>query len=80
VDGDKILEITEIDTSAYGNADTVNLGLVYAQEVQDAVIVYSDLVKLFDFSVLTQRLFTPMVPDEEKYIELLPTHAPPRAI
>ena len=75
VDGDKILEITDIDTSAYGNADTVNLGLIYAQEVQDSVIVYSDLVKLFDFSVLTQKLFTPIVPDEEEFIE-----RPPRAL
>ena len=69
VDGDKILEITGIDTSAYGNADTVNLGLIFAREVQDRVIVYSDLVKLFDFSVLTERLFTPMVPDEKEFID-----------
>ena len=47
----------------------MNLGLIYAQEVQDSVIVYSDLVKLFDFSVLTEKLFTPMVPDEEEFIE-----------
>jgi hypothetical protein len=42
VDGTKILEISNIDTTAFGNADTINMGIIHAFEVQQNLEVYGD--------------------------------------
>ncbi len=46
VDGQKILELTNLDTDNYGNVDTINIGYVSASGVQNNMIVYSDLIVL----------------------------------
>lgn len=46
VDGTKILQITGIDTSYYGNANKVDFGLISATSVQQAQIIYGDCFKL----------------------------------
>ena len=46
VDGQKVLELTNIDTDNYGNVDAVNIGYVSATGVQQNMIVYSDLIKI----------------------------------
>lgn len=42
IDGQKIFEITDIDTSYYGNVDTVQFGLVTATGVQNTLKIYGD--------------------------------------
>jgi hypothetical protein len=46
IDGTKMYEIANSDTSAYGNVDTVGFGLVNAVDVQNDMIVFVDNVKI----------------------------------
>jgi len=46
VDGAKILQITSIDTSYYGNASKVDFGLISATNVEQTQIIYGDCFKL----------------------------------
>ena len=42
VNGEQVLEITGIDTSYFGNVETINFGLISATNVQNSLIVYGD--------------------------------------
>ena len=46
VDGVKILQITNVNTNSYGNANRVDVGLVSATNVQNQMVIYADCFKL----------------------------------
>ena len=48
VDGEKVLEVTDIDTADSGNVDEVDFGLVSATNVQNRLTVYGDCFALSD--------------------------------
>ena len=48
VNSKKVLEIGGIDTTYFGNADTINFGLISATNVQNQLIVYGDCFALSD--------------------------------
>jgi len=48
VDGEKVLEVTNIDTADSGNVDEVDFGLVSATNVQNRLTVYGDCFALSD--------------------------------
>lgn len=48
VDGQKVLAFTNLDSDNYGNVDTVNIGYVSATNVQQSMIIYSDLIVISD--------------------------------
>ena len=46
IDGQKIFEITNINTATYGNIDSVKTGIVHASQIQNQLIVYSDSIAI----------------------------------
>jgi len=46
VDGAKILQMTNMDTSYYGNAAKVDFGLISDTGTEQTMIVYGDCFKL----------------------------------
>ena len=42
VDGERVLEMENIDTSYYGNADEIDFGAISVTHVQDGLVVYGD--------------------------------------
>jgi hypothetical protein len=42
IDGEKIFELTGINTSYFGNVDSVYFGLIHAAGVQNSLITYGD--------------------------------------
>ena len=48
VDGEKVLEMGDIDTSYYGNVDEIDFGLISATHLHNSVVIYGDCLVVSD--------------------------------